>query len=380
MPNTFADELWLFAKTVDLVDSKICDKVRNSVDQYVTQSLRMDYWEVQVDGIRAKTGPGLVTFQTPDGKLWSNDEKAQTPVYNKDGSFTGQTTFAYTQGTPLWITEKNEGELSSDADCVDEWSKTKNLPDYWSYFPQKMKTSIIVPLRDGGKFFGFFTMESDECIHFSKPYAKEITKLTDGIASIIRSHEGHFDQHQNTREAFDIVEDKLVKCFKTPPGTLPQLFLASPSAKGSEEVLGEINSVLDEFGDRINVKYWKDADESGDVTTHIASAIAESRFGICYFSQPDEAPMYKDNPNVLIEAGMIHSLSNDVEAEPTAWIPIREKNSPPMPFDIASQRMIIVPRTIGKTKSQKEAAPYGKLNADRFKTLLRNRIEKLLAE
>jgi hypothetical protein len=72
-----------------------------------------------------------------------------------------------------------------------------------------------------------------------------------------------------------------------------------------------------------------------------------SRYGICYFSEPDPSDgghKYVDNPNVIFEAGMLHALINTPDAPPSGWIPVREDDSPAAPFDFADQRIERVPR------------------------------------
>jgi hypothetical protein len=103
--------------------------------------------------------------------------------------------------------------------------------------------------------------------------------------------------------------------------------------------------------------------------TQLAEIITRSQFGLCYFSEPQrETGGYKDNPNVVFEAGMLHTtiLSN---AEPSGWIPLRENKSPPLPFELASERIFVVPRTAD-----------GRLNEELFHVRLRARIQLLLAD
>lgn len=79
----------------------------------------------------------------------------------------------------------------------------------------------------------------------------------------------------------------------------------------------------------------------------IADRVVRSRHGICYFSEPAPAGVghrYVDNPNVIFEAGMLHALINAPDAPPSGWIPVREDDSPPAPFDFADQRIERVPR------------------------------------
>jgi hypothetical protein len=70
---------------------------------------------------------------------------------------------------------------------------------------------------------------------------------------------------------------------------------------------------------------------------------------------------------VLFEAGMLHSLTNSPVTVPSGWIPIREKNSPKIPFDFASERVLIVARSSN-----------GELMEERFRSDLRRRMTALL--
>jgi hypothetical protein len=127
--------------------------------------------------------------------------------------------------------------------------------------------------------------------------------------------------------------------------------------------------VLDEFSDALRVIQWNGIEESGSITLGLIEEIARSRFGICYFSEPIEGSGsgFADNPNVLFEAGMLHSLTNSPVAMPTGWIPIREKRSPKIPFDFASERILIISRSND-----------GRLAAETFRSDLRKRVEALL--
>jgi len=55
--------------------------------------------------------------------------------------------------------------------------------------------------------------------------------------------------------------------------------------------------------------------------------------------------------------------------EPAGWIPIREGNSPPPPFDFASERILYIPRSI-----------CGELNETKLRQMLADRIGALLRE
>lgn len=89
----------------------------------------------------------------------------------------------------------------------------------------------------------------------------------------------------------------------------------------------------------------------GDINVQVAEEILSARYGICFFSEEPETDesaasvrSYKDNPNVLMEAGMLHMVTEGNGGVGTGWIPIREPASPAMPFDLVSQRTVLVPR------------------------------------
>jgi len=77
--------------------------------------------------------------------------------------------------------------------------------------------------------------------------------------------------------------------------------------------------------------------------------------------------MYKDNANVIFEAGMFHCKTNIGNTENSIWIPVREDESPPAPMDFSSQRMIIVKRN-----------ENGEINDKEFRSEFSNRIDALL--
>jgi hypothetical protein len=64
---------------------------------------------------------------------------------------------------------------------------------------------------------------------------------------------------------------------------------------------------------------------------------------------------------------MLHSLTNSPISTPSGWIPIREKASPRMPFDFASERVLIIART-----------DSGELVEERFRSDLQKRMAALV--
>ena len=96
-----------------------------------------------------------------------------------------------------------------------------------------------------------------------------------------------------------------------------QLFL-SYSARADPAVIGELKRVLgsDKYAERIKVDDWETAARPGPITPQIVDSVRASRFGICYLSELDQdarcdGRRFKDNPNVLFEAGMFHVLRHN---------------------------------------------------------------------
>jgi len=136
-----------------------------------------------------------------------------------------------------------------------------------------------------------------------------------------------------------------------------------------------MHNVLNEYSSKLDVTDWSQMAGQGNISAQIAKEITESRFGLCYLSQPVQgpsqgAPRYEDNPNVIFEAGMLHARTSvnadDNSGQPTGWIPVREQDSPPAPFDFAGDRILVVPRA------------GGQVNELEFQAQLRRRIEALL--
>jgi hypothetical protein len=113
------------------------------------------------------------------------------------------------------------------------------------------------------------------------------------------------------------------------------------SERADKKVLSVIREVLIQHSDRLVFTDWSRITESGNISQQITKEIMRSRFGICYFSEPNagrsgDAPEYVDNPNVVFEAGMLPALTAASDAgdvgEPAGWIPLREMSSldPPL--------------------------------------------------
>jgi hypothetical protein len=227
-----------------------------------------------------------------------------------------------------------------------------------------MRTSIVMPLKYGDQVFGFLNLESDAWLDHSLRAARELERLADAIAIVLRLHDVTQCNNRNTRDAFAEVQSML-RLQKSSPLSRPKLFLAT-SSRADQRVVGAIKEVLDKFPG-VKVRDWSQDRNAGNVNQQIIAAIAESRYAVCYLSEKGQNGGYADNPNVVFEAGMFHSLMHSPQSDGRAWTPIREPEPPPSPFDLAAQRTVLVPRD-----------GEGRLNEPKFKEHLEDAIKKML--
>jgi predicted nucleotide-binding protein len=135
----------------------------------------------------------------------------------------------------------------------------------------------------------------------------------------------------------------------------PTIFLAS-SLRADCNVIAKIREILNRYNNKFAIVFWQSINETGDINEQLVSVIESCDLGICYLSEPNDSDneeyKYKDNPNVLFEAGMFHSLCNLDKTK--SWIPIRERSSPRAPFDFLTQRMIVINRLDNDTLNQED--------------------------
>jgi hypothetical protein len=362
--NTFAGQLRHFAKSVDIVDDRVFDHVRSLIYRYVRSELDALYFEVDreqdIDG-----RPGLRMF-------WSDlDRDHNWPLKSADESYTNCVTRAVALNQPMWIVASDKSGLSEAEKYEDLWSASTDLPRHRPDADQPVKTVVIVPLRRR-RMLGAYYFESGKYIGITEVAKQELLQLGDALAILLELYEAHKSQTRLTGEAIDHLQDTLESA-RFPKLTKPHFFLAFSNAADSSVRL-VITETLDKFADQLEFTDWTKMADSGNINEQIAREIVRSRFGICYLSEPspdDSGHRFVDNPNVVFEAGMLHALTSANTAasgaEPSGWIPMREADSPPAPFDFAAERTIEIPRT-----------GNGEVNEGRLATILEERVSRLL--
>lgn len=368
--STFAGQLKHFAQTIDIVDSNTFDQIRDLVCKYVTHELNSDYFEL-LKGETGDNGGDQLWLRT----FWSSEDKSHLwPMRAGSGSYTNPVTDAFDNARPMWIVSA-EGRQSLDVaeHYVDMWSGAQNLSKYRSATGQSIRTIIILPLSFR-RLIGIFCIESSEYIGITDVAKWELRRLADALAILLSLWDANKAHSICKDHAINDLRELLQRA-KFPKLAKPHFFLAFPKS-ADETVMLIIKSVLEKHADTLEYTDWAKMVDSGNIMSQIGKEIMESRFGICYLSEPVESSsalqkQYRDNLNVVFEAGMLHARTSASADDgdgngPAGWIPIREENSPPAPFDFATERILYVPRT------------NGELNESRLHEMLEGRILRLL--
>lgn len=361
MPNTFADNLLQFARTVDIVNTEIFDHAKSIVERYVKEALSVSYFEF----MRETTVSGAQGLET----VWATSQKHSDPIKSQDDNYTNQICFAFGECVPLWVVNGDKTPLSSSGNYLDLWSGRDSLPKYeLPVEGHDFRTAIMIPMKKkSGGCLGVLDFESSEYIEITERAKRELSIISDALALLSEREIMIVNDTADTKIALRELEASfgskyLLRLSK------PKLFFAWPS-NADPLVVAVIRRVLDEFSERVNIVSWDEIEDSGNINDQIIEHILNSTYSVCYFSErAGEAPnTFQDNANVLIEAGMLHVLSQSDQSLSEAWLPIREEEPPPIPFDFVAQRVLFVPRL----KS-------GELDEKFFRERLKKRIEKLL--
>jgi hypothetical protein len=358
--KTFGDYLRHFVRSVDIVDERTFDEIRQLVYDYVRDELEATYFSLACDQT-VDGRPGLRT-------TWSTaNEEHATTIRTPTGNYSSQISVSFDQRKPLWIVNPQQKSLRHSDEYVDLWSGVSDLPMYQAPVNRDMKTSIIIPLVHWSRNIGVIYLESTAYLEITEVAKDELSLLTDALAILFDLRQANRTQVTGTRDAITELQ-AILRTAEFPRLTKPQMFVAF-SERADDGVMGIIQEVLNEFSDKLSIIQWNRIEQSGSITLQMIRHIAKSRFGLCYFSEParDEQG-FEDNPNVLFEAGMLHSLTNAPSGNPSGWIPVRERQSPRIPFDFASERVQIIPRNND-----------GDIMEERLRSELRRRVRGLLS-
>src|ERR1041385_1590806 len=102
---TFGDHLIHFAQSVDIVTEEVYYDVIRLIEEYLRNTLNAVFFAVAVEKI-VSLQPYLLAEWPRDRPWW--EERIRTD----QGSYKGQTSFAYAVGKPLWIVGANRSPLN----------------------------------------------------------------------------------------------------------------------------------------------------------------------------------------------------------------------------------------------------------------------------
>jgi hypothetical protein len=369
MIKGFGSQINQFSLSVDIVNEETLRSFYGLIESFIREKLQISFYE-----ILAKTKGKDNKFYLKS--IWGSyeEEEGPSPFFQEsDGKkrYHGQTPYAFETGKPLWIIGDGKKPLPEATEYVDLWSSQKDIPEYWHYEKNDIipRTSIILPIKNSkNQIWGVINLESEVCLKPSPYIKKELNYICAAINNFFQLSEHHKIRARNTWLAVENLRE--VVASRISIGSIPSVFIASPST-ADEEVMGEVLEVLDLFSNHFEVVNWKDIEMSGNINLQIIKAISAASIGVCYFSEKVENSSgdinYRDNPNVLFEAGMLHALTNIPVNAPVSWIPIREQSEGNIPFDFASERILIVPRY-----------KNNKLNREKLRSELSKRIKGIL--
>ncbi len=349
MSRMFGERINEFVLSIDIMDKETFTDLLKLIQVYVNEHLDVAYFSV-LDETVINNQQGLRT-------LWSTRDEAPSYTVDKESGYASHSAYTFGENKPIWVVSALKCPLqkAEAKDIKNMWSGGEDLPKYSTGNQEEVLTSVMHPLRKEGRPIGVVEFAAERYIEPTPASLEEVRTLATVISRAYQMYDVRQAQRDNTKKAMQMLEEAL-KTESWTPLALPQMFVAYPGVerieKGTrteqhEAVIATIRKVVDEFADTMKAVYWEDITDAGNITKQVIRDIGNSDFGLCYFSEPKNGGSFQDNANVLFEAGMMQALANSPNSLLRAWIPVREKESASIPFDIASERILLVDRADG---------------------------------
>ena len=338
--STFGESLSHFVRSIDIVDTSTKNRLLGLIEEYLRDELDIRFFTFYVESsIDQKVG--LVPTD-----WYRGGDRASFTIRDEEGSYRGQVSLAYDQAVPLWVVASDKSVLRLAEDYLDLSSHVNNsdIPKYIKRTDYEILTSIIRPVKDDKRIYGVVNFESTKDLDYSRAAVDELIEISESISTLFLLNKAYESQKRNTEREIEYLSKLSNNRDNRRRIAKPKVFIAS-SSKAEDDVLSSILEVLHRYDEMIDIVYWQDISESGMITKQILKEIRSCQYGVCYLSEPTEKEsehLYRYNDNVLIEAGMLSAMSHENDFD--NWIPIREKDSGPLPFDFANTRTITVPR------------------------------------
>ena len=381
--TNFTDQLLKFVQSADAIDDEVFSNCLELISEYLVLA-GSTYYEATVDGVRLDGAPYLQRVWGSSSSWDTSNGNSNYTIYESSDrrSFHGLRAHVYHEGKPIWIVADDPAVPIAKQQSAyrDHWRNQMIETQYIDLVRSNACTSIYLPLAVADdRVFGVLVMEFDSCILPSAARVSEVRELSEALATLLWLHHTSAQHLKNTRNAYA----RLLNNVSFDRSTLQTVsaFFASP-LRVDEAVLETVTRTFAERG--VKLVCWRDLHEAGTILEQIEERIAGCNFGICYLSEKadeqaesGELPFF-DNANVLFEAGMMQAGKRLKPVGRAAggkgkplWIAIRENAnlSGPPPFDLASLRMIVVPRT-----------GDGDLEVDDFQNEVREKMNDVLSQ
>jgi hypothetical protein len=355
--RTFGEELKHFSHTIDIIEKSKFEDILRTTKSYLEELIYISkYCILQQRLARDKEDLELYPNLNPRYGNIDFSEYGEFKIKEKDGQINGLSAFSYSSRVPIWvIPEDGSSDLKTTNKYIELWSNTpaESLPEYRRVYDGPCCTLIAIPLTQEingiPNRFGVLFFESDKIVRPSKEMRDELEAIAYALGTLFLLVDVDNLRKDGTNKSISsLIEAKRVKPVPT------SLFL-SYSGRADEEIIRIIYSILEDKFNYINIIDWKRIRNPGRsvMDGSLVTAIQKSKYAICYFSELyEETNKYIDNPNVLIESGMVYALINTKDVIPKDWIPIRESQSPDIPFNFAGNQILLVNRVQGRIKQE----------------------------
>ncbi len=368
--QSFGEYLRQFALSVDFIDSNHYKQVQDHITEYLESQLE----SVQV----ALFEPYTDEEQPALRSVWSKPKWHTSSSLKEGNEYTRQLALGIGEKRNLWVVSEDGKPLSDSNRGIDHWGgrQDKNLPPFPPSPGRDSRTSIVLMTKDArNQFNGALLIEIERKIEITAVLKEELSLIAQATGLLHATDLTTQEQRESTFQAIRHLGKIRQNASLNTTGARPLLFFAFPE-RAHEQVIKVIDQVLSQYEDYISVCRWNNMQNAGNIQSQIAENIRKAKYGICYFSEPatdkdtsQQTNRFNDNHNVLLEAGMLHISTSSSSDTSTGWIPIREQDSPELPFDLLGQRLTIVPRN-----------ESGHLKPDQFEKELSAKLKALLKD
>jgi hypothetical protein len=345
MQTRMLGHLEAFAKSIDGVSVEIESKLRDAIEEFI--SPRSEPPELNYDVLIQNTYP----YGDLNSRVLIPRGPEDVVVPARGESCQSHAEYCFREGCDIWVYAKGGGLLKETDDYYDVFGHT-NLPKYKSYKQEESRVSIVKVLRDESnkRVFGLFTVESSVALEYSRNANASLAKLANIISVVIRRARETEFKTDNTRNAvnrfLNLVEGS--ETFAKACAWPTVYYVQADKAEGDvlaivcEAVTGLSATYQKKYGFGLNYRSWRDDARPINIMPGLLNDLRESVVGVVYLSESAGSAIgqFRDNMNVLYEAGFMHGLGAPFQG----CLLIREAESGETPFDIAQTRTIPIRR------------------------------------